>query len=78
MDLSCGKFYKTIDEAKTAIKQYSKEHYCIHVIRPRRIKTILFVGNRPRRIKKNVFVGNRPRRKKKLNLSGFPTNNDDH
>ena len=64
MDLSCGHFYKTIEEAETAIKQYSKEHYFIRLIRPRWIKKIyssgipltnqqkLFVGNRPRRIKK--------------------------
>ena len=34
MDLSHGHFYKTIEEAETAIKQYFKEHffnvaYCI-------------------------------------------------
>ena len=49
MDLSRGHFYKTIEEAKTAIKQYSKVHYFIRLIHssgiaPRRIKTILFVG----------------------------------
>ena len=27
MDLSHGHFYKTIEEAKTIIKQYSKVHY---------------------------------------------------
>ena len=35
MDLSHGHFYKTIEEAKTAIKQYSKIHYFIRLIRPR-------------------------------------------
>ena len=49
MDLSRGHFYNTIEEAKTAIKRYSKLHYFIRLIRPRRIKNILFVGNRPRR-----------------------------
>ena len=29
MDLSCGHFYKTIEETETAIKQYFKEHYFI-------------------------------------------------
>ena len=29
MDLSHGQFYKTIEEAETAIKEYSKEHYFI-------------------------------------------------
>ena len=27
MNLSHGHFYKTIEEAETAIKQYSKEHF---------------------------------------------------
>ena len=31
MDLSRGHFYKTIEEAETAIKQYFKEHYFIRV-----------------------------------------------
>ena len=48
MDLSCGHFYKTIEGAETAIKQYSKEHYFIRLIRPRRIQFFLFFGNRPR------------------------------
>ena len=47
MDLSRGHFYKTIGEAETAIKQYSKEHYFIRQNRLRRIKKNLFVGNRP-------------------------------
>ena len=35
MDLSHGNFYKTIAEAETAIKQYSKGHYLMAVaIRP--------------------------------------------
>ena len=38
MDLSHGHFYKTIEEAETAIKQYSKEHYFFRLIRPGRIK----------------------------------------
>ena len=38
MDLSRGHFYKTIEEAETAIKQYSKEHYFIRLNRPQRIK----------------------------------------
>ena len=29
MDLSRGNFYKTIEEAETAIKEYSKEHYFV-------------------------------------------------
>ena len=29
MDLSHGHFYKTIEEADTAIKEYSKEHYIV-------------------------------------------------
>ena len=33
MDLSRGHFYKTIEEAETAIKQYSKEHYFIRLNR---------------------------------------------
>ena len=32
MDLSRGHFYKTIEEPKTAIKQYSKVHYFMEVI----------------------------------------------
>ena len=62
MDLSHGHFYKTIEEAETAIQQFSKEHYFIRLKRSGRITKILFVGNRPRRIKKNLFVGNRSRR----------------
>ena len=38
MNLSRGHFYKTIEEAKTAIKQYSKVNYFIRLIRRRRIK----------------------------------------
>ena len=34
MDLSHGYFFKTIEEAKTAIKLYSKVHYFIRLIRP--------------------------------------------
>ena len=60
MDLSHGYFYKTVEEAETAIKQYFKEHYFISVNRPWRIKKILLVRNFPRRIKEFVFVGNRP------------------
>ena len=44
MDLSHGHFYKTIEEARTAMKQYSKVHYFIRLIRPRRITQFLFVG----------------------------------
>ena len=29
MDLSRGHFYKTIEEAETSIKEYSKEHYFV-------------------------------------------------
>ena len=47
MDLWRGHLYKTIEEAKTAIKQYSKEHYFIRLNRPKRLKKCLFVGNRP-------------------------------
>ena len=73
MVLSLDRFYKTIEEAETAIKQYSKEHYFIRLNRLRRIKKIVFVGNRlptnnknfirresPPTNKKNVFVANRP------------------
>ena len=35
MDLSRVHFYNTIEEAETAIKQYSKEHYFIRLNRPR-------------------------------------------
>ena len=38
MDFSRCHFNKNIDEAKTAIKLYSKVHYFIRLIRPRRIK----------------------------------------
>ena len=48
MDLTSAHFYKKIEEAETAIKQYSKEHYFIRVNRPRRIKKIFVVGNNPR------------------------------
>ena len=34
MNLSCGHFYKTIEEAKIAIKQYFKVHYFIRRIVP--------------------------------------------
>ena len=51
MDLSHGHFYKTIEEAKTAIKQYSKVDYFIRLIRPRGIKKFVFVGNRPEKYK---------------------------
>ena len=47
MDLSHGHFYKTIEEAETAIKQYFKDHYFIRLNRRRRIIKIVFVGNRP-------------------------------
>ena len=40
MDLSCGNLYKTIEEAETASKQYSKEHDFIRLYRSRRIKKI--------------------------------------
>ena len=62
MDLSCGHSYKTIEEAETAIKQYSKEHYFIRLNRPRRTKKNAFVENRPRRIKIILYIGNRPQR----------------
>ena len=94
MDLSNDHFYKTIEEAKSVIKQYSKVHYFIRLIcpqrinknvirreppsTPRRINKILFVGNRPRRIKKLYSSGNVPHEYKKFYSSGFPTNNDDH
>ena len=62
MNLSCGNFYKTIEEAETAIKQYSKEHYFICLNRPQQIKNLYSSGmaNGPRRIKIILFVGNRP------------------
>ena len=43
MDLSHGHFHKTIEDAETAIKQYSKADYFIRLNRPRRIKKNLFV-----------------------------------
>ena len=51
MDLSYGHFYKTIEETKTAIKQYSKVHYFIRLIRRRRIKKNFNRWESPRRIK---------------------------
>ena len=72
MDLLHGHFYKTIKEAETGIKQYSKEDYFIRLNRPRRIKFFLFVGNRPQRINNILFVGNRPRRINKLVFVGIP------
>ena len=62
MNLSRDYFDKTIEEAKTAITQYSKVYYFIRLIRPRRITKFLFVGNHPPTNKKMLFVGNRPRR----------------
>ena len=82
MDLSRGHLYKTIEEAKTAIKQYFKVHYFIRLIRPRRIKK--FYVNKRNFIrresppplptnKKMLFVGNRLRRiKKKLFVGNRP------
>ena len=55
MDLSCGHFYKTIEEAETPIKQYSKEHKFIRLNRPRRMKQIIRRESPYRRIKKNVI-----------------------
>ena len=73
MDLSRGHFYKTIEEAETAIKQYFKEHYFIYLNRPWRIKKNVLIGHRPPTNKNNcirrelspdaykiLFVGNRP------------------
>ena len=66
MDLSRGHFYKTIEEAKTDIKQYSKVHYFIRFV---------FVGNRPRRIQFYLIVGNFvPDEYKKIYSSGFVLN----
>ena len=70
MDLSRAHFYKTIEEAETAIKQYFKEHYFIRLNRPRRIKIFLFVGNHPQRIKELLFVGNHTRRIKIIVIDG--------
>ena len=63
MDLSRVHFYKTIEEAETAIKQCSKEHYFIRV-------------NRPRTNKKNAIRReSSPTNKKKFNpRETFPTN----
>ena len=44
MDLSCDHFYKTIEEAETAIKQYPKEHYFIRWESSPMNTKILFVG----------------------------------
>ena len=41
MDLSRGHFYKTIEEAETAIKQYFREHYFIRLNRSRRIQKFI-------------------------------------
>ena len=65
MKLSHGHFYKTIEEAETAIKEYSKEHYIV-INRgssktveddSRRIKMFIFVRDDSRRIKLFLFVG---------------------
>ena len=76
MDLSHDRFYKTIEEAKTTIKQYSKVHYFIRLIRSRRIKIILFVGDRLPTNTKTVFVANRPPTNKKnvIHQKSSPTN----
>ena len=47
MNLSRGHFYETIEEAKTAIKQYSKVHYFICLIRARRLQTFYLSGIAP-------------------------------
>ena len=47
MDLSHSHFYKTIEAAEKAIKQYFKEHYFMRLNRPRRITKLLCVMNRP-------------------------------
>ena len=80
MSISRGHFYTTIEEAETAIKEYSKEDY--FVIRnlrvrvrnreSRRIKIFLFVEDDSRRIQLFLFVGNRPRRIKIILLVWIP------
>ena len=48
MDLSRDHYsHTTVEEAKTAIKQYSKVHYFIRLIRPRRIKKNYLSGIAP-------------------------------
>ena len=47
MDQSRSHFYKTIEEAETAIKQYFKEHYFIRLNRPRRIRKFYSSGIAP-------------------------------
>ena len=42
MDLLHGHFYKTIEEAETAIKEYSKEHYQILLERRNAARLTLF------------------------------------
>ena len=54
MDLSRGHFYKTIEEAEIAIKQYFKEHYFILLNLPRRIKIFDSSGIVP--TNKNNFI----------------------
>ena len=79
---------KLLKRLKKTIKQYSKVHRFIRLIRPRWIKKNVFVGNRfltnkkncirqesPWWIKKIVFVGNRSRRIKRFYSPGIsPTN----
>ena len=78
MDLSRGHFYKTIEEAETAIKQYSKEHYFIRRWEsPPTNNKNMFVRNRPRWIKKIIRPQSSLTNKNFFYSSGFPTNNDD-
>ena len=44
MDLSRGHFFKIIEEAETAIKQYVKEHYFIRLNRAQQIKNFYSSG----------------------------------
>ena len=73
MDLSRVYFYKTIEEAKTAIKQYSKVHYFIRLIRPRRIKKII----RRESPQRNCIRRESPPMNKKICIhrESSPTNN---
>ena len=73
MNLSRGHFYRTIEEAETAIREYSKEDYFV-INRgssktighdSQRIISLFFVGDDSRRIKLFLFVGVRfPKNKK--------------
>ena len=57
MDLSRGHFHKTIEEAETAIKEYSKEHYFIRLNRPSTNKIFVIRWESSLTNKKKLFIG---------------------